>query len=257
MKKIFIGLAILLQSACAYMQGDYTLGRRNMFNDFFYTYNIRYYENGDFDGIETETVTVSDYDAGVTRYAVPGGIVVSSKIYQRMVYSEEYVRPSSKGAFVSYTVPVEFSDEKIYEAFGEVEIKGQVYRLLEPNRYGDVLLIADNGDVYPRIGRVYNNRLALLETQFIMEPRGVKFLNETKNQRGDDEVVSGFDVRYNGLEGYQMVFTYTTVSPNNGMPIETSKVYKFPMYDKEVDIDGIKLEILNVSDTGLEYKIIQ
>lgn len=257
MKKIFIGLVILLQASCVYMKGDYTLGRRNIFNDFFYTYNIRYYEKGDFDGIETETVTVSDYDAGVKRYAVPGGIVVSSKIYQRMVYSDEYVRPTTKGSFVSYTVPVEFSDEKVYEAFGETEIGGQVYRLLEPNRNGDVILVADNGEVYPRIGRVYNNRLSLLETQFILEPRDVKFLNETKNKRGEDEVVSGFDVRYNGLEDYQMVFTYNTVSPNNGMPIETSKVYKFPMYDKEVDIDGIKLEILNIGDTGLEYKILQ
>ena len=257
MKKIFIGLVILLQSACVYMQGDYTLGSRNVVSDFFYTYNIRYYEKGDFDGIETETVTVSDYDAGVIRYAIPGGIVVSSKIYQRLVYSDEYVRPTGKGAFVSHTVPVEFSDEKIYEAFGEAVIGGQTYRLLEPNRYGDVILVADNGDVYPRIGRVYNNRLALLETQFLLEPKDVKFLNETKDKRTDDEVISGFDIRYNGLEDYQMVFTYNTVSPNEGGAIETSKVYKFPMYDKEIEIDGIKLEILEIADTGIEYKILK
>ena len=136
-------------------------------------------------------------------------------------------------------------------------IGGQTYRLLEPNRFGDVILVADNGDVYPRIGRVYNNRLALLETQFLLEPKDIKFLNETKDKRTDDEVISGFDIRYNGLEDYQMVFTYNTVSPNEGGAIETSKVYKFPMYDKEVEIDGIKLEILEIADTGIEYKILK
>lgn len=83
--------------------------------DFFYTYNIRYYDTDEFSSVEKETETVSDYEAGVVRHAVPGGIVVSSKVFEKEVYSDEIVRPTKKGALVSYTVPVQFSDEQVYK----------------------------------------------------------------------------------------------------------------------------------------------
>ena len=255
MKKIFIVLGILGLSSCSYFQGDYTLGKRNTLTDFFYTYNINYYMEGAFEETETETVAVTDYKAGSVRHAVPGGMVVSSKIYQKMIHSDEFVRPTGKGAMVSYTVPVEFSDEKVYKAIGETEIKGKTFRLLEPNRYGDVLLIGDRGEVYPRVGRIYNDRLALLDTSFILEPYDIKFLNETMSTSSKEEVISGFEIRYKGVKDYQMVFEYTAVSPNNGQPLEAAKTFKFPMYDKEVVIEGVTLEILNIDESGIEYKI--
>lgn len=258
MKKIFIGLVILLQCSCAYLKGDYTLGRRNTFNDFFYTYNIHYYEKSDFGEMDTETYTVSNFDAGVRRFTVPGGIVVSSKIYQRITYSDEYVRPTISGGLVSYTVPVPFSDEKIYEVIGEVVIDKKVYRLLEPNRLGDVILIDDNGKIYHRVGRIYNNRLALLDTAFRVEPEDVTFVNESKNRKQEEDIISGFEIRYGGIEDYQLVFTYSSVSPNGGMPIETNKIFKFPMYDSEVEIEGVTIKLLNVNEiSGIEYEILQ
>ena len=229
-----------------------------MFNDFFYTYKIRYYDKSAEGDMETETYTISNYDQGVKRFTVPGGIVVSSKIYQKVVYSDEYVRPTNKGALVSYTVPVPFSDEQVYEAFGEVKIDGKKYRLLEPNRIGDVVLIDDRGNVYPRVGRVYNNRLALLDTAFQLEPRDLKFVSESKNCKLEEDIISGFEIRYGGVKDYQLVFTYTNVSPNGGMPIETSKIYRFPMYDSVVEIEGVKINILSVNEiSGIEYEIAQ
>lgn len=257
MKKIFGCLAVMMLASCSFFKGDYTLGKRNTLTDFFYTYNIRYYDEGAFEETETETISITDYKAGQARHAVPGGVVVSSKIYQKLIYSDEFVRPTAKGAMVSYTVPVEFSDEKVYKAIGETEINGKTLRLVEPNRFGDVLLIDDKGNIYPRIGRIYNDRLALLETSFILEPREVKFLNETMNKASEEEIVSGFEVRYQGVEDYQMVFNYNSVSPNNGQPIEAVKTFKFPMYDKKVNIEGIELEILNIDDSGIEYKILE
>ncbi|MBR5598789.1 MAG: hypothetical protein IKW39_01980 [Alphaproteobacteria bacterium] len=256
MKKIFVVLGILGLSSCGYFQGDYTLGKRNTLTDFFYTYNINYYMEGAFEETETETIAITDYKAGSARHAVPGGIVVSSKIYQKLTHSDEFVRPTSKGAMVSATVPVEFSDEKVYKAIGEVEINGKVLRLLEPNRIGDILLIDERGNVYPRVGRIYNDRLALLDSSFILEPTGTKFLNETMSTSSKEEVVSGFEIRYMGMKDYQMEFEYSAVSPNNGMPIEASKTFMFPMYDKEVEIEGVKLEILNIDESGIEYKIL-
>ncbi len=255
MKKIFIGLSVLAVAACSYLKGDYTLGRRNTFNDFFYTYNIKYYDTDAFDHVSKETETVSDYKLGVVRYAVPGGIVVSSKILQKDVYSEEFVRPSVKGALVSYTVPVEFSDEKVYRTIGESEINGKVYRLVEPSSIGDVILIDKQGKIYKRVGRIFNDRLALLKTSFILEPADVIFKNEVENRVGNEDVISGFEVRYAGIENYQMVFKYSSVRPNGDLDMEEQKTYRFPMYDKNVSIDGIELEILDVSDSGIEYKI--
>jgi len=256
MKKIFIGLAVLALSSC-YLKGDYTLGRRNVFNDFFYTYNIRYYDQDQFANTSTETETVSDYQLGVTRHTVPGGKVVSSKVLEKEVFSNEFVRPTKKGALVSYTVPVEFSDEQVYQTIGETDIHGVTYRLLKPNRIGDVLLIDEKGQVYNRVGRIYNNRLALLETDFLLEPDDVTFTNEIKNQFGSENVVSGFEVRYMGIIDYYMVFKYTSFEGNGQYPTDAEKTYKFPMYDKNVSFEGIKLEILDANDSGIEYKVLK
>lgn len=256
MKKIFIGLAVLVLSSC-YLKGDYTLGQRNVFNDFFYTYNIRYYDPSSFNSTSVETETISDYTLGMARHAVPGGLVAASKTVQKQVYSDEYVRPNVKGAMVSYTVPVEFSDEKVYQTIGETEIKGVTYRLIKPNRVGDVILIDENGVIYPRIGRIYNDRLALLETSFLLEPDGAYFMSEVKNRTGEETVISGFEVRYGGIENYRMVFKYFTVEPNGEFSTEGEKVYTFPMYDKEVSFEGIKLEILNANESGIDYRVLE
>ena len=172
-------------------------------------------------------------------------------------FSDEIVRPTKKGGLVSYTVPVEFSDEKVYKIIGEVEINEHFYRLVEPNRYGDVVLLDDRGNVFPRVGRIYNDRLALLETAFQLEPEDLKFNNERTREVDDDEhLISSFEVRYAGIEDYKMVFKYKTVHNDRGEPIEENKTLKFPMYDKNVTLGTIQLEILNVDDTGIEYKIL-
>ena len=255
MKKIFIGLAVLVLSSC-YLKGDYTLGRRNAFNDFFYTYNIRYYDENDSVNSVTETETVSDYKLGVVRHAMPGGVVVSSKTFEKEVYSDRFVRPNMKGGLVSYTVPVEFSDEKVYEIAGEVEIKGVTYRMLKPNRVGDVILIDGNGKVYPRVGRIYNNRLALLETEFLLEPDDFGFTNSARDQSIVANAISGIEIRFVGIQDYRLVFRSYSLQPNGKYSQEQQKTYKFSMYDKEITIEGIKLEILNADEDGIDYKIL-
>lgn len=256
MKKIFVGLAVLVLSSC-YLKGDYTLGKRNVFNDFFYTYNIRYYDPSTLSSTNFETETVSDYAAGIARHAVPGGVVVSSKTIRKEVYSDEFVRPNTKGALVSYTVPVEFSDEQVYQTIGETEIHDVTYRLIKPNRVGDVVLIDDNGKIYPHVGRIYNGRLALLETSFLLEPDDIYFINEVQNRNGEEQVVSGFEVRYGGIENYRMIFNYTALQPNGAYSDETEKVYTFPMYDKEISFEGIRLEILDANDSGIDYRVLE
>lgn len=256
MKKIFIGLAVLVLSSC-YMKGDYTLGRRNMFNDFFYTYNIHYYDESSFANVDTEVETISDYKVGMARHVASGGIVLSSKTVNKEVFSNAYLRPTCKGAMVSNTVPVEFSDEKIYKAIGEVKIEDTMYRLLEPNRYGDIALVDFNGNIYPRVGRIYNNRLSLLDTRFLKEPADIKFVNEIQNRTGNESLVSSIEVRYQGLDGYYMVFTYKTVDAGGSEAIEEQKTYRFPMYDKTVSFEGITLDILEADDAGLDYKILE
>lgn len=255
MKKIFIGLAVLVLSSC-YLQGDYTLGRRNTFNDFFYTYNIRYYDENDTFNSVTETETVSDYKLGVVRHAMPGGVVVSSKTLEKEVYSDKFVRPNMKGGLVSYTVPIDFSDEKVYEIMGETEIKGVTYRLLKPNRVGDIVLIDGNGKVYPRVGRIYNNRLALLETSFLLEPEDFSFMNDVRNETVAENIVSGFEIRFIGVEDYRLVFKMYSLQPDGKFSKEQQRTFKFPEYDRNIKIEGIELEVLNVDSDGIDYKIL-
>lgn len=256
MKKIFIGFVVLALSSC-YLQGDYTLGKRNTFNDFFYTYNIRYYDTESPQDVISETETVSNFKPGAVRYAPRNGVVLSAKTYERRGYADGFVRPNMKGAMVSYTIPVEFSDEKVYEVIGESDIKGVTYRLLKPNRLGDVVLINDRGDIYPRVGRIYNDRLALLDTSFLLEPEDLKFLNNAGAVNSEGDVVSSFVVRFAGVENYRMIFKCISVDEATRADVEEERVYTFPVYDKTISFEGIKLQIQEVDDEGVAYKILE
>lgn len=257
MKKIFIGLAVLALSSC-YMRGDYTLGHRNVFNDFFYTYKIHYYDTDEFKDTVQETETINSYKKGMVRHALPGGVVIASKTVVKAVYSDEYVRPNMKGALVSYTIPIELSDEKVYQVIGESEIHGVRYRLLKPNRLGDVVIIDARGNIYPRVGRIYNDRLALLDTSFLPEPDDLKFTDDAVGQAGDeDTAIAGFEVRYAGLDDhYNMVFKGSSFAPDGQGEVEEERTYTFPMYDKTIAIEGVKLQVLDVDETGISYKVL-
>lgn len=256
MKKIFVGLMMLALSSC-YMQGDYTLGRRNTLNDYFYTYAIRYYDTSSRQDTFSETETVSNFKPGSVRYAPRDGVVLSAKTYVKRGYAEGYVRPNMKGAMVSYTIPVEFSDEKIYEIIGESDIKGVTYQLLKPNRLGDVVLIDERGHIYPRVGRIYNDRLALLETSFLLEPEDLKFVNDTGSLNTEEEVVSNFVVRFAGVENYRMIFKCISAEETVGAAAEEERVYTFSIYDRTVSFEGVKLEIIEADDEGVSYKILE
>lgn len=259
MKKIFIGLAALALASCSYyMKGDYILGKRNTFNDFFYTYNIRYYDNGVVANTIGETEVVSDFSIGDELHAGPGGEVVSAKTVVRQVRNDEFVRPTKKGALVSYTVPVEFSDEKLYRIIGEADIDGRIYRLVEPNRLKDIILLDDYGNIYPRVGRIFNDRLALLRTEFQLEPEGVTFQHETAqaSDEDDDNLVSSYELRYAGIENNQMVFKYKTVSAEGGSLTEENKTLRFPMYDKTVAIGSLQIDVIRADGNGIDYRIL-
>lgn len=256
MKKIFIGLALLSLSSCLYMQGDYTLGARNTFNDSFYTYAINYYDLDDVDGVEKETETVNDYKIGAVKQAAVGAVMVSSKLISKDVFSTEVVRPNMKGGMVSYTVPIEFSDEKVYQTIGETKIKGKNLRLIEPNRFGDVVLIDEQGHIYPRVGRIYNNRLALLNTSFLLEPENLKFENDSNKHFDEEGIISGFEVRYLGLQDDQMLFDFVTIEPDGSTMVEQHKSYRFPITDRNISLDGMLFEILNVNNSGIEYRLL-
>ena len=158
---------------------------------------------------------------------------------------------------VSYTIPVEFSDEKLYEIIGESDIKGVTYQLLKPNRLGDVVLIDDRGNIYPRVGRIYNDRLALLETSFLLEPEDLKFTNDIGTQQGGEQEISSFEIRFAGVENHRMVFKALSLDNAFKSKDGEEKVYTFPVYDKTVSLDNIKLEIQEVDDYGVSYKILE
>lgn len=256
MKKIFIGFMMLALSSC-YLKGDYTLGKRNVFNDFFYTYNIRYYDLDAIQDTVSETETVTNLKPGSVRYAPRNAVVISATTYVKEGYAEGFVRPNMKGAMVSYTIPVEFSDEKVYEVIGESEIHGKNYRVLKPNRLGDVILIDERGEIYPRVGRIYNDRLALLDTSFLLEPENLKFLNDAGIRGSDDIVVSSIVVRYAGIENHRMVFKCVTEDKGVRSGVEEERIYTFPVYDKTVSFEGLNFEILEVDDEGISYKVLE
>ena len=72
----------------------------------------------------------------------------------------------------------------------------------------------------------------------------------------DDGVVSGFEARYVGLQDGYIVFDFMTIEPDGSTMVEEHKTYRFSATDKTISFEGIQIEILNVDNSGIEYKVL-
>ncbi len=253
MKKIFISLAIIALTSC-YMKGDYTLGPRNTFNDYFYTYSIKYYKNNNQAIQSKEAYIVSNPAMEEINKVSSGEIFFYAEEFDKEFFADNIVKPNKDGSLVSYTIPVNFNSKQFYSVIGESIIDGKTYRLIEPTEIGDVVLIDNHGKIYNRIGKIYNNRLALLATAFTLEPRDIRFNSSFKNERRVSN--SDFTIRYKGLENDNLAFETTSLDDDDDYTSHEKRTIYFPMNDKTIKIRNYTFEVLNIDGVNIEYRLI-
>lgn len=253
MKKIVALLVIGLIAACTYADNHINfLPERNKVFTYWQTESIFYYDqslNGEFLS-ESQTTTEDKIERGQVLITHSGEAMVSSRTYRTDYYSTETIRPTKNGLLDSVYSPVKINKNALYNAFGEVKHDGKTFMLVSQEKSKDVILVAENGEIYNHIGRIVDGRLIVLSADFYVRPSDLRMVPvvDTRSEVMADS--AGYKLVYNGLlnNDQDIVFTYY----QNGLEPEE---IRFSICDEHIDIHGLSIDILNASNDKIEYMI--
>ncbi|MDD4557194.1 MAG: hypothetical protein PHE89_07755 [Alphaproteobacteria bacterium] len=206
--------------------------------------------------ISSEYVTDKSYPKGEVLTAYIGYTVVDNKTYRKEVYRSEELRANMNATISSFSMPIKLKVNEVRKAVGQVQLKDGAYMLLEDNMPNYVFLINPEGEVFPQMGVIKNNRLTLLNEKISIRPKDFRFDVVAKSSSSQTRPVKGFDIKYEGINLDRMVFTYYDYSKSDS----TSGYFEnitFPLSQEIVEIEGAGIKILKATPTKLDYIIIK
>ena len=113
------------------------------------------------------------------------------------------------------------------------------------------MLVDDDGEILNRIGRLIGNRIAVLDIDFVVEPNDVYMLPSVSTRNEVSEVIDGYELIYNGIKDDNMVFTYNLLGD-----MEMSDEFVFPMDSRVIDINNIRINVLEAGYNKIEYILL-
>ena len=147
--------------------------------------------------------------------------------------------------------PVRISKDKEYQAFGEVILQNKRYMLVKQPKNKDIILVNDEGEIFERIGRMIGDRIAILEIDFSIEPKDVIMMPVVNTRTETSEILDGYELIYNGIKNDYMVFTYKLLGD-----MEMADEFVFPIGTDIVDINNLKIQVLDANRKKIEYIIL-
>lgn len=253
MKKFAAILSVSMLAACVYAGNvDIWSGRNKMFQ-VWQTKEIFFYdaEAGEEYLTESKTVTEEKIDRNQVLVTKVNDVMFFSKTQRIDFYSSNKLTVNKDAIMSSSYTPVRIKEDGKFEVFGESNINGKNYMLVHQGKSNDVLLIDEQGGLYDRIGRVVDGRLAILDIQFFVEPEDVLFTPIVNTRSEVSDVVSGYEVRYNGVTNNYVRFSYTTFGNN-----PQTEELMFPISQQTIDIKGFRINIIEAGYDKIEYVIL-
>ncbi len=252
MKKILAMLSVSMLAACVYAGDMDIFSGRNKYFQVWQTEKIFYYDSkqGEEYLTESKTVTEDKIERNQVLVTKLNDVMLFSKTRRTDFYASEVLTVNKDAVLSSSYTPLFIKKKSNYEAFGEVYLKGEPYLLVRQNKAGDILLIDGDGSVYNHIGRIVDGRLAILDIQFFVEPEDVVFTPVVNTRAENTEVLSGYELRYNGIDDGVMKFTFTTFGEE---PI--AEEYTFPFDSQNIEINGFKINVISAGYNRIEYVI--
>lgn len=253
MKKFTAALSFLMLSACSFSGAGDILSSRNIPFKVWQTKEVFYYDRitGEEFLSESKTITEEKIEKNIVLTTRTDGIMVSSKTYRTDFYSVENVKVNKNAIMSSTYTPVKINKNSEYTAFGEVNIDGTRYMLIRKDKDKDILLVDDDGEILNRIGRLIGNRIAVLDIDFVVEPNDVYMLPSVSTRNEVSEVIDGYELIYNGIKDDNMVFTYNLLGD-----MEMSDEFVFPMDSRVIDINNIRINVLEAGYNKIEYILL-
>ncbi len=253
MKKIAALLSLSMLSACVYA-GDMDIWpERNKVFTVWQTEKIFYYDKGFEDEYlsGSKTITENNLEKDQVQVTAKGGIMASSETRRTDFYTTETLKINKNGAMSSSYSPLYLKKNQTYSAFGEVTLKGEKYMLVHPGKSKDVLLVNGDGEIFQHLGRIVDDRLAVLDITFFVEPEDVRLTPVVNTRSETSEVLEGFELIFDGLSDNTLHFTYNTFGDE---PI--SEEYIFPAEEENIEIKDIKINVISADYNKIEYVIL-
>lgn len=253
MKKFAAILSVSMLAACVYAGNVDIWSGRNKIFQIWQTEDIFYYDTGADEEYLTEskTITEEEIDRNQVLITKVNDVMLFSKTQRIDFYSSNKLTVNKDAVMSSSYTPVNIKKNSHFEVFGEVNLKGTTYMLVRQGKSNDILLIDEQGGVFDRIGRVVDGRLAVLDIQFFVEPQDVLFTPVVNTRSEVSDVLTGYEIRYNGVVNNYVRFSYSTLGEN-----KTTEEFVFPTGQQTIEIKGFRINIIEAGYDKIEYVIL-
>jgi len=259
MKKFILLAGIIVLSACGINAGGIDFWpERNKFVENLQTLPVAFYDNS-MQLVKTELITERNFPENRVLTAAVGYSIVDDKTYRKVYYAREAVRALEDGGLTSYTAPIAYKKSQQFDLIGEVVIDGEQFALVPTSEKDFVVLINSEGKVYNKIGQMRGDRFLLLDTEYMVYPKGFAFEAVTLTKSEQTKPIKGFDIKYGGLKsGYVTLIYYKYSEPSTEGLYDKGEfeVLSYPNRSGPIDVKGVKLKIIDAKTDSLDYMIL-
>lgn len=252
MKKLRL-LILLFVAGCA--TNGYVWDVRQWWMNMENSYVINFYDNEDKISRE-EYVSEKSVKSGEILTAYVGHSVVSDKIYRVTTYESNLVKANVTGYMNSASVPGIIPADKQMKVIGTIEIDGTELRIIPSQLENFVFLIYPDGSFYDEMGRIRGDRLFILDAEFVPSPDNLRMEPVKVTRSEQTKPVKGYDIKYQGVNLERMMFTYFDYSKYQNVDAGEFEDISFPLKRGPIDINGVKIRILNADRHKLEYILL-
>lgn len=217
-------------------------------------YHVDYLVTKDERLLDSEPFHETGFVANKLLTAYKGYSIANMRDYLKNYYIQEAIVAPTNAQMVSGVSPAEIVAGQKYEVIGHSKVKGKILYLVTSENPNDIFLTDENYELQPYLGRIRNDRLIILDNKYIVTPEGFKFEPITKSRVLQSDIVSGFEIKFEGVQNNIMRFTL--MEYDAGGFTGEFKYYDFENIPGIIEIAGVKIKIFSASDARLEYMIL-
>ena len=196
-------------------------------------------------------ITEDDIERNQVLITKVGNVMAFSRTHRTDFYGSETLTVNKNAVMSSSYSPLTIKKGSKFDAFGETNFNGTKYLLERKRKSGDILMINENGELFDRIGRIVDGRLAVLDIVFFPEPEDIVFTPVVTTRSENTEVLEGWELRYDGIVNNYMRFTYTTLGDNG-----KAEEFIFPTGQQTIVINDLRINVIEAGYNKIEYVIL-
>ncbi len=240
-------------SGCIYA-GEYNLLPVGDFLAGFSSHHVDYLDTKEERLLDSEKLHETNFQSNKLLTAYKGYSLANTKDYVKKYYIQDAIIAPSDAIMESGVSPAEIKTGEKYEVIGKTSIGGKQFYLITSELNNDIFLTDENYTLQPYLGRIRNNKLVVLDNKYVITPENYQFEPITKSRVLQSDMVSGFDIKYEGVQNNIMRFTI--MHYDAGGSTGEFKTYSFENIPGLIEIAGAKIKVFDADDSRVEYMII-